>query len=104
MWWFARHFVRGTRFAGLANIIWERSRPGFDERALRPVASENGVDEAAPMPELLQERMTSAAIRAYLEGWLTNAACRAEAVRRLEAVTGLLAVGDDPLGAVVRLL
>ncbi len=80
--WLARRVIRGVRFIGLANIIWEKS---------------GGAGEP-PMPELLQEEFTPRAVADRLAPLLADEAARAAAVRRLDAAMAHLQSGGDALG------
>ena len=64
--WFVRHFVKGTKYIGLANIIATRA-------GLPP-----------PMPELLQEGFTPAATAARLAALLDDDETRRSAVEALD--------------------
>lgn len=86
-----RRLLTGTRFLGLANIVWDRC------------AAADGRD-AQPMPELLQEDFTGAAVVAAVSRWLDDAPARDEAVRRLDAAVRLLDGDGDPIGRIVALL
>ena len=83
--WLARRLIKGVRHLGLANIVWEKS----------------GGTGVAPMPELLQEDFTAAAVAAQLKAWLDDASAHAAAVARLEAVVGKLSAVGDPIGNIV---
>lgn len=99
--WFVRHFVKGTRFAGLANIIWDRCRPGGvigddssrENKAIR--------DPDQPMPELIQENFTSEAVCGYLRGYLADDEVRASAVRRLDFAMSFLQTDSDPFANII---
>ena len=94
--WFVRHFVKGTRFAGLANIIWDRCRAeaGDSEDTLRENKEMRDPDQ--PMPELIQENLTVEAVHRHLRGFLDGGEARREAVRRLDSAMAYLQTGDDP--------
>jgi lipid-A-disaccharide synthase len=85
--WFARRAITGTRYIGLANIVWERC---------------GGAGAGAPMPELLQEAFTPQAVAARLGAWLDDPAARAAAAARLAETAGKLRTARDPMAAVVR--
>ena len=70
----ARRLIKGIHYVGLANIVWEK-------------CAGKG---KPPMPELLQEAFTPAAVRNYLERWLNDPAAREETIARLDAAMGLL--------------
>lgn len=99
--WFVRHFVKGTRFAGLANIVWDRCRAGAGpaedtERENLPVR-----DPEQPMPELLQENFTAEAVHDRLKGYLEDGASRADAIRRLDSAMSLLRADSDPFANII---
>ncbi len=79
--WFLRHAITGVKHVGLANIVWEKA---------------GGMGEE-PMPELLQEDFTPAAVARWLNLWLSDAAARKASAARLDGAVRLL--GGD--GAVV---
>ena len=102
--WVIRHFVKGTRFAGLANVIWERCRPGpgfYDdtERVNLEIR-----DPEQPMPELIQENLTPEAVRRYLKGFLEDGRLRSEAVRRMDAALSPLDNGGDPFANIISIV
>jgi len=72
---FLRIAIKEIKHVGLANIIWEKMRPG---------------DDSFPMPELLQEDFTADALAGMLEDWLDDSAARAEMTRRLAETCKLL--------------
>ena len=84
---FARRVIDGTKYIGLANIVWERC---------------GGSEKEPPMPELLQENFTAAAVSGVLKGWVSDPAARTAAAGRLASVKALLGSGVDALDAVVR--
>ncbi len=84
--WFARRVIKGVRYIGLANIIWEKS---------------GGTGEP-PMPELLQEAFTPEAVAAHLGPLLSDPTARAAAVARLDASMALLHSDGDALGLAAR--
>ncbi len=85
---FLRRALTGTRYVGLANIIWDRC----------------GGDGKQPMPELLQENFTADTVCAHLEPWLEDLSLCAEAAKRLEKTAGLLKSDGDPIGKIVEAL
>ena len=98
--WVLRYFVTGVRFAGLANLVWERCQyPGKDPPKRRPG---EGPGKGGPMPELLQEEFTPEALTAILAAWLADEAARAEAVRRLDGAMALIRSDGDALGLAAR--
>lgn len=84
--WFARRVITQIHYIGLANVVWEKS----------------GGTGAPPMPELLQEAFTPAAVAAQLAPLLADAAARAAAVRRLDGARALLRSDGDALGRAAR--
>ena len=98
--WFLRYFVTGVRFAGLANIVWERCAYGGDDPPKRRPGE--GPGKGGPMPELLQEAFTPEALAELLGGWLTSPEVRAEAVRRLDETLALFRSDGDSLGNAAR--
>ena len=86
---FARRVIKGTKYIGLANIVWERC---------------GGKGSTPPMPELLQENFTAEAVADILGGWLSDSAsCSAAAMRLDEAVRHLESEGD-PLGIIAEIV
>ena len=79
--WFLRRAITGVRHVGLANIIWEKA----------------GGTGVAPMPELLQENFTAAAVTDYLAKWLDDPAAREEIRSRLSKAVRLLEKEGDPI-------
>ena len=69
-----RRMIKGTRYAGLANIIWDKCAGAGEQ----------------PMPELLQAQFTPEAVAEYLSQWLTDASARQKAVEKLENAMSLL--------------
>lgn len=90
---FARRVIRGTRYIGLANVIWDRC-----------VRSEAADDSEPPMPELLQEAFTAESLADRLNRWLTDADARSAAVRRLQTTVAALKTESDPLSTIVRIV
>ena len=87
---FARRVIKGTKYIGLANIVWDRCG--------------GSSDGTPPMPELLQENFTAEAVAGILGGWIEDSdACRAAAMRLDEAVRHLESEGD-PLGAIAEIV
>jgi lipid-A-disaccharide synthase len=86
---FARRVIKGTKYIGLANIVWERC---------------GGVGDAPPMPELLQEDFTAEAVSAVLMKWLSDEAARKEAVSRLDETVRHLDSPGDPLANIVAVI
>lgn len=93
---FARRVIRGTKYVGLANVIWDRCVRRID------AADVPDADAEPPMPELLQEAFTAGAVAERLNRWLTDSDARIAAVRRLQTTVAVLKAQDDPLSAIVR--
>ena len=74
--WILRRMITGVKHIGLANVIAEKA-------GARP-----------PMPELLQEDFTSAAVRAQLRKWLYDRTARAAAADALDGTMALLESGS----------
>ena len=87
----ARRVIKGIRFVGLANIIWDKT---LSQRGTPPPVSE------APMPELLQENLTVENLRRELQPLLSDAAARQCAKARLSAATDLLKSDGDAIGRI----
>ena len=86
---FARRVIKGTKYIGLANIVWDRcGREG----------------DAPPMPELLQENFTSDAVAAQLDRWLKDPVERREAIARLDKAVGHLDTDGDPLAKIIDIV
>ena len=100
--WFIRHFVMGTRFAGLANIIWDRCRPGAEGDVVTRSANLEMQDPDQPMPELIQENLTVESVCRYLRDYLVDGSAREEAVRRLDAAMAYLESATDPFSNIVK--
>ncbi len=89
-WFFAflaRRLIKGVKHIGLANIIWEKAHP-------------DATPESFPMPELLQENFTPAAVANRLRNWLDNPAERDKAASALAAACRLL---SPDAGAIERI-
>jgi len=95
-----RYLVTGVRFAGLANIIAERCVCGGKEPPKRRPGE--GPGKGGPMPELLQEDFTPAALADLLTPWLSDPAARSAAVARLDSAMALLHSDGDALGFAAR--
>ena len=95
-----RYFVTGVRFAGLANIIAERCACGGKDPPKRRPGE--GPGKGGPMPELLQEDFTPAALADLLTSWLSDPAARSAAVERLDSAMALLHSDGDALGLAAR--
>ena len=83
---FLRLMIKGTRHAGLANILWARC----------------GGSGEQPMPELLQEDCTPENVVAHLSRWLDDPEERARCVGRLEAATAFLRTGEDAMARIAE--
>ena len=82
----ARRVIKGTKFLGLANILWDKG---------------GGKGGQPPMPEYLQEDLTPEAVAERLAQWLDDDSARAEAVRRLAEATALLVAEGDPVSRIL---
>lgn len=100
--WFIRHFVKGTRFAGLANVIWDRCRPSADGNAVTRSDNLEMQDPDQPMPELIQENFTVESVCRYLRGYLVDGKVREETVRRLDSSMKYLNADSDPFANIVN--
>ena len=98
LWWFAKHFVK-TRFAGLANIIWERCRGGEVIEDVFVNREMQAPDQ--PMPELLQDNCNSEAVYRYLKSYLDDGSVRSDAVRRLDSAMEYLKTDTDPFSNII---
>ena len=83
---FLRRALTGTKYVGLANIIWDRC----------------GGEGPQPMPELLQENFTVAAVCKYLDEWLKDGDKRREIAATLGRTVKLLESESDPIENIVR--
>ena len=83
---FLRLMIKGTRHAGLANILWARC----------------GGSGEQPMPELLQENCTPEKVAVHLSRWLDDPEERARCVGRLEAATSFLRTGEDAMARIAE--
>lgn len=81
---FLRRALTGTRYVGLANIIWDRC----------------GGQGPQPMPELLQEDFTVENVCAELDKWMDNPAACEEKSRELKATVALLKSDGEPAGKI----
>ena len=88
----ARRVIKGVRFLGLANIIWDKSLAAKGVTA--PVAD-------APMPELLQENLTVDGLKRELLPLLTDQTARERAKARLASAMALLSSDGDAIGRIV---
>ena len=86
---FARHVIKGTKYIGLANIVWQRC---------------GGEGDVPPMPELLQENFTPEAVAEILGKWLASAEARKETVSRLDEAVRHLDTAGDPLANIVAVI
>ena len=87
----ARRVIKGIRFLGLANIIWDKSLAAKGVTA--PLAD-------APMPELLQENFTAENLRALLEPLVWDETVRQTAKNRLSEAMNLLRSDGDAIGRI----
>lgn len=85
---FLRRAIKGTRYVGLANVIWDRC---------------GGTGEQ-PTPELLQERFTAANVVAELRGYLTDARCRVRASSHLIETCSLLRGDGDSMSRIADIV
>ena len=83
---FLRRALTGTKYVGLANIIWDRCGGKGDQ----------------PMPELLQENFTVEAVCRQLDRWLDDADARKQQSARLEQTVSLLKSKGDPIENIVE--
>ena len=88
----ARRVIKGVRFLGLANIIWDKSLAAKGVAA--PVTD-------APMPELLQENLTVDGLKRELLPLLTDQTARERAKARLASAMALLSSDGDAIGRIV---
>jgi len=91
----ARRVIKGIRFIGLANLIWDKT---LSARGEEPPVSE------APMVELLQENLTVANLRQALEPLLRDASARENARKRLANAVKLLKSDGDAIGRIAQLI
>ena len=77
--WFARRVITGVKHVGLVNVVAEKC--GFEP----------------PMPELLQDAFTPAAVAEHLKRWLSNEAAAAESAAKLGYARERLASNGDPM-------
>ena len=91
----ARRVIRGIRFVGLANIIWDKT---LSSKGAPPPVAE------APMPELLQENLTVENLRRELEPLLADSSARLRAKGRLSSAMELLKGSGDPIGRIASAL
>lgn len=85
----ARIVIKGTKYVGLANIVWQRC---------------GGTGDEAPMPELLQENFTPEAVARHIKEWLSDDSARMVAARRLDEVSMRLETDGDPLAKITQFL
>lgn len=86
---FARRVIKGTKYIGLANIVWQRC---------------GGSGENPPMAELLQEDFTPEAVASRLNAWLGDESLRLEAARRLDETVRKLDTDSDPLARIADIV
>ena len=82
---FARRVIKGTRYIGLANIVWQRC---------------GGTGDEPPMEELLQEAFMPKAVAERLNFWLANPDARRLAAERLDETVRKLDTDGDPLARI----
>ena len=87
----ARRVIRGIRFLGLANIIWDKSLAA--KGVVAPITD-------APMPELLQENLTAENLKAVLGPLICDENARKSAKNRLSEAMRLLASDGDAIGRI----
>ena len=87
----ARRVIRGIRFLGLANIIWDKSLAAKGVTA--PLAD-------APMPELLQENFTVENLKALLGPLVSDETVREKAKKRLSEAVDILRSDGDAIGRI----
>jgi len=92
----ARRVIRGIRFIGLANLIWDKT---LTAQGAAPSVAD------APMPELLQENLTVGNLVRELEPLLADPSARQRAKDRLASAMKLLESDHaDPIGAIADIL
>ena len=84
---FARRVIKGTKYIGLANIVWQRC---------------GGTGDKPPMDELLQEAFTPEAVAARLNAWLEDDEARKAVEKRLDETVRKLDTEEDPLALIVK--
>lgn len=90
----ARRVIRGIRFVGLANLVWDKS---LSARGETPPVGE------APMPELLQENFTVANLQRELKPLLTDEGFRRKMRDRLTCAVDLLKCEEnDAIGRIAE--
>lgn len=82
----ARRMIKGTRYAGLANIIWDKCAGSGQQ----------------PMPELLQSDFTPENVCKYLSAWLTDDVERRQCVERLDNAMSLLHSDGCAINRIVK--
>ena len=83
---FLKRAIKGTRYAGLANVIWERC----------------GGQGTQPMPELLQDNFTVEKTLELIEGYLDGGEAAANARAALADSMKLLKSDGDAIEKIVR--
>jgi len=91
----SRRVIKGVRFLGLANIIWDKSLAA--KGVVAPVAE-------APMPELLQENLTVANLRQALGPLLNDEGVRQAAKKRLADAMSLMISDGDAIGRIAAIV
>ncbi len=79
--------IKGTKYIGLANIVWQRC---------------GGTGDKPPMDELLQEAFTPEAVAARLNAWLEDDEARKAVEKRLDETVRKLDTEEDPLALIVK--
>lgn len=89
--WIARRLVKGIRFIGLANIVWDKSAASSDP-------------SGQPMPEFIQEAFTPEAVASALLAFLGDPAARRAAVARQDRACASLACEGDPIARIAAVV
>ena len=82
---FLRRAIKGTKYAGLANVIWERC----------------GGTGSQPMPELLQENFTAEKVLDCVRPWLADPEANGRARAALAASMSLMRSDGDAIQRIV---
>lgn len=82
----ARLLVTGTKYAGLANIIWDKCRGSGEQ----------------PMPELLQKDFSAANVASFVSLWLNDVQSHDDAVDRLDRAMKLLQSDGNAIKRIVE--
>ncbi|MBO5642765.1 MAG: lipid-A-disaccharide synthase [Kiritimatiellae bacterium] len=81
-----RRMIKGTKYAGLANVIWDKCAGKGQQ----------------PMPELLQADFTPENVCEYLSKWLTDDVERRQSVERLDNAMSLLHSDGCAINRIVK--